>query len=91
MEQFLPLIINALVGGGGGFLGNLIKKNGLSLIANILSGAVGGSVLPQILSMAGMLAADGGGMDIGSIVSSLVGGGAGSLIAGLLGGKSGNS
>jgi len=87
MESILPYLINAVVGGGGGFLGNMIKKNGLSMAANLLSGAVGGSVLPQLLSMAGMMTGDGGGMDIASIASALVGGTGGSLLAGLLGGK----
>lgn len=92
MESLLPLIINAVAGGGGGFLGNLIKGNGMSLIANLLSGAVGGSVLPQLASMAGLLAGGGGGgMDIGSIITAVVGGGAGSLIAGLVGGKGGDA
>lgn len=92
MESILPLIINAVLGGGGGFLGNMIKKNGMSLIANLLSGAVGGSVLPQLAGMAGMLGGgDGGGMDIASMVTALVGGGAGSLIGGLLGGKGGDA
>lgn len=90
MESLLPLIINAVVGGGGGFLGNMIKKNGMSLLANVLSGAVGGSILPQLAGMMGMLggaAADGGGADPASMVTALLGGGAGSLIAGLIGGK----
>ena len=82
MESLIPILINSVVGGGGGFLGNMIKKNGLGMLGNLLAGAVGGNVLPQIASMAGLLG-DGGGMDIGSIISALVGGGAGSLIGGL--------
>lgn len=94
MESLVPLIINAVVGGGGGFLGNLIKKNGMSLLANILSGAVGGSILPQLAGMFGMLggaAADGGGADPASMLTALVGGTGGSLLAGLLGGKKADS
>jgi len=89
MESLLPLIINAVLGGGGGFLGNMVKKNGMSLIANLLSGAVGGSILPQIASMVmgGGAAAEAGAMDPMSMISAVVGGGAGSMLAGLLGGK----
>ncbi len=82
MESLIPILINSVVGGGGGYLGNMIKKNGLGMLGNLLAGAVGGNILPQIVSMAGLLG-DGGGMDIGSIISALVGGGAGSLIGGL--------
>ena len=93
MESILPLIINAVLGGGGGFLGNMIKKNGMSLIANLLSGAVGGSVLPQLAGMAGMLggATEAGAMDPMSMVTALLGGGAGSMLGGLLGGKGGDA
>ena len=91
MESILPLIINAVLGGGGGFLGNMIKKNGMSLIANLLSGAVGGSILPQLagMVMGGGAAAEAGAMDPMSMISAVVGGGAGSLIGGLLGGNKG--
>ena len=92
MEAILPYIINAVLGGGGGFLGNMIKKNGMSLITNLLSGAVGGSILPQLGSMAGLLggaAEAGGGMDIASMATALIGGGAGSMLGGLLGGNKG--
>ena len=94
MESILPLIINAVLGGGGGFLGNMIKKNGMSLIANLLSGAVGGSILPQLAGMVmggGGAAAEAGAMDPMSMVSAVVGGGAGSMLAGLLGGKKADS
>ena len=87
MEAILPYILNAVLGGGGGFLGNMIKKNGMSMIANLLSGAVGGSVLPQLGAMAGMMGSGDGGMDIASMATALLGGGAGSMLGGLLGGK----
>lgn len=91
MESILPLIINAVLGGGGGFLGNMIKKNGMSLIANLLSGAVGGSILPQLagMVMGGGAAAEAGAMDPMSMISAVVGGGAGSMLGGLLGGNKG--
>lgn len=95
MESLLPLIINAVLGGGGGFIGNMIKKNGMSLIANLLSGAVGGSILPQIMGMVmgggAASAAEAGAMDPMSMISAVVGGGAGSMLAGLLGGKGGDA
>lgn len=91
MESILPLIMNAVLGGGGGFLGNMVKKNGMSLIANLLSGAVGGSILPQIagMVMGGGAAAEAGAMDPMSMISAVVGGGAGSMLGGLLGGNKG--
>ncbi len=87
MEQLLPILINTVIGGGGGYLGSMIKKNGLGLIGNLLSGALGGNaaalggaaMLPAILG-----AAEGGGFNIASLVTALVGGGAGSLLGGLL-------
>jgi hypothetical protein len=80
------ILINTVVGGGGGWLGDMLKKNGLGTIGNIIAGAVGGNGLPAILSAAGVLgsSADGGSTSmIGSIVSALVGGGLGSLVGGL--------
>jgi uncharacterized membrane protein YeaQ/YmgE (transglycosylase-associated protein family) len=85
MESILPILLNAIFGGGGGWLGSLIKKNGLGLLGNILSGAVGGNVLPLITSALGLFqnASEGGGLNIASILTALVGGGAGSLLGGL--------
>lgn len=91
MESILPLIINAVLGGGGGFLGNMIKKNGMSLITNLLSGAVGGSILPQLagMVMGGGAAAEAGAMDPMSMITAVIGGGAGSMLGGLLAGNKG--
>ncbi len=88
METIVPYLLNAVFGAGGGWLASLLKKNGLGLIGNLLSGAVGGNILPLITSALGLFgtgAADGasGGLDIASILTALVGGGAGSLIGGL--------
>jgi len=84
METILPYLINTLLGAGGGYLGNLLKKNGLGMIGNLLAGAVGGNVLPLIL---GQLMNSGGeaagGLDIVGMISALLGGGAGSLLGGL--------
>lgn len=78
------ILINTIAGGGGGFLGNMLKKNGLGLVGNLLAGAVGGNALPAILSAAGLFGGGGTTDMVGSIVSALVGGGAGSLLGGLL-------
>lgn len=84
MESILPILIKTVLGGGGGWLGSLIKKNGLGLLGNLLSGAVGGNVLPLITSALGLFGGgDGGGTDIASILTALIGGGAGSLLGGL--------
>ncbi len=87
MESILPILIKTVLGGGGGFLGSLIKKNGLGLLGNLLSGAVGGNVLPLITAALGLFqnSADGGGgmPSLATILTSLIGGGAGSLIGGL--------
>lgn len=84
MEGILPYLINALVGAGGGWLGDMLKKNGLGMIGNLVAGAAGGSILPYALSALGVLGTNtGGGLDIASLVTALLGGGAGSLIGGL--------
>ena len=77
-------LINSVVGGGGGFLGQMIKKNGLGLLGNIIAGVIGGNAAPWLAGLAGLVGSSGGGLDIASIVTALVGGGAGSLIGGLL-------
>jgi hypothetical protein len=94
----LQLVINALVGAGGGFLGDMLKKNGLGTIGNLVAGAAGGSGLPILLSTLGILgtnavpaagavtdaAASGSSTNmIMAAVTSLVGGTAGSLLGGL--------
>ncbi len=86
MESLLPILLKTVLGAGGGWLASLLKKNGLGLIGNLLSGAVGGNVLPLITAALGLFggsAASSGGMDIASILTALVGGGAGSLLGGL--------
>lgn len=88
MEQLLPYLLNTALGAGGGWLGNMLKKNGLGMVGNLLSGAVGGNVLPLILQAAGLFGAapadgSGGGLNIMGLLSALVGGGLGSLVGGL--------
>ncbi|MBK9271296.1 MAG: hypothetical protein IPM48_06835 [Saprospiraceae bacterium] len=84
METILPYLLNTLLGAGGGWLGNMLKKNGLGMVGNLIAGAVGGNALPMILAQfmnSGSEAS--GGMDIMSLITASVGGGAGSLIGGL--------
>ena len=80
-------LLQTLLGAGGGWLGNMLKANGLGAIGNLIAGAVGGNALPAILGMVmpGMMAgADGGTNMISTILTSVIGGGAGSLIGGLI-------
>ena len=87
-STLMNILINSVAGGGGGFLTNLIKKNGLSMIANLLAGAVGGNAGSWIASAAGLLAnADGSNNMMMTILSSVLGGGLGSLVGGLFGKK----
>jgi uncharacterized membrane protein YeaQ/YmgE (transglycosylase-associated protein family) len=79
-SMITTLLIQALVGGGGGWLGNMLKANGLGTIGNLLAGAAGGVGASQGLAAAGV--GDSTNM-IMSIVTSLVGGGLGSVIGGL--------
>ncbi|MBL7825208.1 MAG: hypothetical protein JNJ57_01165 [Saprospiraceae bacterium] len=83
MEAILPYLINTALGAGGGYLGNMLKKNGLGMIGNLLAGAVGGNALPLILQQVMGGGADGGNNMIMQIVSALLGGGLGSVIGGL--------
>lgn len=81
MEQILPYLINSAAGAGGGYLGNMLKKNGLGMVGNLLAGVVGGNALPMILQ-AVMGGGDNSSM-IMQVVSSLLGGGLGSVVGGL--------
>jgi hypothetical protein len=87
--DLMGLLLNTAVGAGGGFLGNLLKKNGLGMVGNLLAGGAGGNILPLITSALGLFASSGaaygsgGGLNITNLVISLLGGSAGSLIGGL--------
>ena len=80
MEQILPYLINTALGAGGGYLGNMLKKNGLGNVGNLIAGAVGGNALPLIV---GALMNGEGLSGILSYLLPLVGGTAGSLLGGL--------
>lgn len=80
------ILINTVAGAGGGYLGNMVKKNALGMIGNLVAGAVGGNLAPALISLLGMLGdsdAGSSGFSILNIVVSLLGGGAGSLLGGL--------
>jgi hypothetical protein len=80
------LLINTVAGAGGGFLGNMLKKNGLGMIGNLIAGGAGGNLLPLALSALNLMGSGGEGGStsmVMSIVSALLGGGAGSLLGGL--------
>lgn len=85
MDAIMPYLLNTILGAGGGWLGNMLKKNGLGMIGNLIAGAAGGHILPLILNavMGASDAGDGGGMNWMGLLSSLIGGSAGSLIGGL--------
>jgi hypothetical protein len=78
------LLINTVAGAGGGYLGNMLKQNGLGMVGNLLAGAVGGNAVPAILAavVPALMGGDSSNM-IMSIATALVGGGAGSLLGGL--------
>ncbi len=97
MGSILPILLNAVFGGGGGFLSNMLRKSGLGMLGNILSGGAGGILLPIITNLLHITntaapAADGSSassLGIASIITSLLGGGAGSQLGGLLSGLMG--
>jgi uncharacterized membrane protein YeaQ/YmgE (transglycosylase-associated protein family) len=94
--NIIGLIINLISGAlGGNAAGALMKDKSLGTLWNSISGIVGGGLGGVILnavvpSLAG--AAQGGGLDIGSIIGQIAGGGVGggvlmvivSLVKGLL-------
>lgn len=80
MEQILPYLINTLLGAAGGYLGNMLKKNGLGNVGNLIAGAVGGNAIPLI---AGALMHGEGLSGILQYLLPLVGGSVGSLLGGL--------
>lgn len=96
-ENFMDIVslIIQLVAGviGGNAAGRVTKSPGLGGAGNSIVGAIGGVVLGQIIERftGGAIPADAAAqaassLDIGSIISSLVGGGAGgAILAGIIG------
>jgi len=98
MEGIVGLVIEIIAGAvGGNAAGAAAKKYSLGTTGNSIVGAVGGVILGQILAAMGigepgMAAAEGapaaGGLDVGAIITQVVGGGVGggalTVIAGLV-------
>jgi len=82
----VSLLINTIAGAGGGYLGDMLKKNALGTVGNLIAGAIGGNAVPAALGALGVLGdGDGGGTNmIVNVMVALLGGGAGSLLGGLL-------
>ena len=37
MDAIMPYLLNTILGAGGGWLGNMLKKNGLGMIGNLVA------------------------------------------------------
>jgi uncharacterized membrane protein YeaQ/YmgE (transglycosylase-associated protein family) len=81
MENLVGILIHSVLGAGGGAAGNMAKPNGQSMIMNLILGAVGGNLGNVLGGVANVL----GDSDwsIGSILTSVLGGGLGSLAGNL--------
>ncbi|MFW5426314.1 MAG: hypothetical protein ACKE8G_07435 [Methylophagaceae bacterium] len=79
MESLLPMIIQLISGAvGGNAAGSLMKNLSLGTVGNSIVGLLGGGIGGQVMGMLGMGgAAAGSGLDIGSILSTVAGGGIG--------------
>jgi len=75
----MELIISLLSGAvGGNLVGGLLKKLSLGTLWNSVVGILGGGLGAQLLSALGVLtSAQGGGMDIGSIIGNVASSGVG--------------
>lgn len=78
--DIVGLIIQLISGAvGGNIAGSLLKKFSLGTVGNSIVGILGGGLGGQILGMLGLGGggAEAGSLDLGSIVSSIAGGGVG--------------
>ncbi len=77
MEQLIISLISGAVGGNAA--GAAMKDKSLGTLGNSIVGILGGGAGAQILGMLGMggMGDAAGGMDVGSIISSIAGGGVG--------------
>jgi len=86
MESYLPLIVQLIAGViGGNAAGSAMKDRSLGTAGNSIAGAIGGGIVGQILQalMAGGTmdaAAATSGIELGSLITDIVGGGAGGAI-----------
>ena len=96
MEGVIGFIIQIIAGAiGGNAAGAGVKNYSLGTAGNSIAGAVGGLILGQILSAMGigepgMATAEGapaaGGMDVGALISQVLGGGVGGAVLTLIAG-----
>ena len=94
MESIIGIIIQLVAGAlGGNAAGAGVKKYSLGTAGNSIAGAVGGLILTQVLAALGigepgMATAEGtpaaGGLDVGALISQVVGGGAGGAVLTLI-------
>jgi hypothetical protein len=78
MGNIISIIIQLVSGGAGGLgAGKLLPKLSLGKTGDIIAGIVGGVGGGQLLSALGVANTAGGGIDIGSILASVLGGGVG--------------
>ncbi|MEJ0087526.1 MAG: hypothetical protein WDO72_17770 [Pseudomonadota bacterium] len=72
------LIVQLISGAvGGNVAGGLLKKLSLGTVGNSIVGILGGGLGSALLNVFGIGGNSAGGMDLGSIVSSIAGGGVG--------------
>jgi hypothetical protein len=96
MEGIIGFIIEIIAGAiGGNAAGAGAKNYSLGTAGNSIAGAVGGLILGQILSAIGigepgMATAEGapaaGGLDVGALISQVLGGGVGGAVLTLIAG-----
>ena len=77
--ELLPLIIQLVSGAvGANVVGKLLPKIDQGTVVNSIAGIVGGGIGGQVLgAVLGGAMPEGGGMDIGGIISNVAGGGVG--------------
>ena len=82
--DIVGLIVQLISGAlGGNAAGALLKQFSLGPVGNSIVGTIGGGLGGQLLGMLGagdVAAAGGAGLDIGSIVSNVAGGGVGGAV-----------
>jgi hypothetical protein len=102
VEGIVGFIIQLVAGAiGGNAAGSAAKNYSLGTTGNSIAGAIGGVILTQVLALmgvgtpdvgavvdtaAGGAAAPAGGLDIGALLTQLIGGGAGGAILTLIAG-----
>lgn len=96
MEGIIGIIIEIIAGAiGGNAAGAAAKNYSLGTAGNSIAGAVGGLILGQILAAMGigepaMATVEGapaaGGLDVGALITQLIGGGAGGAVLTLIAG-----